>query len=358
MSYRLVPDSSGNPHSNLPEAQHSAVNSLFLCAKTQFLQLVLSLMEVQRCGTARSQDLYLREVTMLSRDFIKLMLKVTLLTSLVLLFASTLRSQMAQNPSPMVEHTRPHPRLRKQTPRGQREQLDPGTLFIPAKLKNRKSARLLFFFHGGNWLPEVAVARRRGLAVVTIQAGGGSGSYERLFENPKRFPDLIAEAERKSKMKFSEVELGGWSAGCFAIRKILGDPASYRLVRRVLCIDGVHTGYVNGHPGPKESSIQTDLLQIWLKFGRDALAGKKHLIITHSEIFPGTFASTTETADYLLREWGLQPHPVVKWGPMKTQMLSEVKKGNLLVIGFAGNSAPDHVDQFESLPEYLKWLMK
>jgi len=30
----------------------------------------------------------------------------------------------------------------------------------------------------------------------------------------------------------------------------------------------------------------------------------------------------------------------------------------LLVVGFAGNSAPDHVDQFHSLPEYLNWLTK
>jgi len=31
---------------------------------------------------------------------------------------------MAQNPSPMVEHTRAHPRLAEQTPPGRREALD------------------------------------------------------------------------------------------------------------------------------------------------------------------------------------------------------------------------------------------
>jgi hypothetical protein len=43
---------------------------------------------------------------------------------------------------------------------------------------------------------------------------------------------------------------------------------------------------------------------------------------------------------------------------MKTQMLSEVKTGRLQVVGFAGNSAPDHVDQLHSLPDYLGWLEK
>jgi hypothetical protein len=39
-------------------------------------------------------------------------------------------------------------------------------------------------------------------------------------------------------------------------------------------------------------------------------------------------------------------------------MLSDVHSGGLRVVGFAGNSAPDHVDQMQSLPEYLKWLGK
>jgi len=275
-----------------------------------------------------------------------------------LFLTSTLLGQMAQNPSPMVEHTREHPRLTKQTPPGRRVDVGLGALFIPERVKNTRGVRLLLFFHGGDWLPEVAAARQRNMAVISVQAGAGSGTYANLYADPMRFPKLIADAEGKSGLKFSEIDLGGWSAGCGALRQILKDPASYERVSRVLCIDGIHTGYANGKPGPTESQIDTDGLQTWLQFGRDAMAGKKRLIITHSEIFPGTFASTTETADYLLREWGLKSHAVAKWGPMKTQTLSEVKKGRLLVIGFAGNSAPDHVDELHSLPEYLRWLGK
>ncbi len=259
-----------------------------------------------------------------------------------------------QNPSPMVEHTREHPRLAEIHPPGQRTPLELGTLFVPEGVK--RQAKLLFFFHGGDWVPEVAVARQKGMTLIRVQAGAGSSSYEKLFADPARFPRLIAEAQTKSGLTFSEVDLGGWSAGCGALRQLLKDPSSYDRVRRVLCIDGVHTGYVNDKPGPLESDIDTSNLQIWLRLGRDAMAGKKRLVIMHSEIFPGTFASTTETADWLLHEWGLAAHPVIKWGPMKTQMLSEAKAGGLQVVGFAGNSAPDHVDQLHSLPEYLRWL--
>jgi hypothetical protein len=267
-------------------------------------------------------------------------------------------SPAQQNPSPMVEHTREHPRLTKTVPSGRRLPLELGSLFVPEKATQTHRVKLLLFFHGGDWLPELAVAQQRNMAVITVQAGAGSGSYVKLFTDPARFSRLIAEAEAKSGLNFGEIDLGGWSAGCGALRQILSDPASYDRVGGVLCIDGVHTGYVNGKPGPEESEIEKDNLQAWLRLGRDAMAGKKRFIVTHSEIFPGTFASTTETADYLLREWGLTAHPVIKWGPMKTQMLSEVKSGGLLVFGFAGNSAPDHVDQLHSLPVYLSWLAK
>ena len=101
-------------------------------------------------------------------------------------------------------------------------------------------------------------------------------------------------------MTFGRVILGGWSAGCGAIRQILKTPESYARVDTVLLIDGIHTDYVDGKPGPLESKIGSGNLDIWLQLGRDAIAGRKRVLITHSEIFPGTFASTTETADYLV----------------------------------------------------------
>lgn len=281
---------------------------------------------------------------------------LTVLVSIMASGAVLSPAQAAQNPSPMVEHTRAHPRLQQTQPPGRRIPLELGTLFVPEHLNPRRLTRLLFFFHGGDWIPELAAAKQRNMAVISIQAGAGSGTYEQLFADPARFTKLIAEAGAKSNLTFGEIDLGGWSAGCGALRKILSDPASYNRVNRVICLDGVHAGYANGKPGPAESDLDASNLQVWLRLGRDAIAGKKRFIITHTEIFPGTFASTTETADWLLHAWGLSAHPVLRRGPMKTQILSQTKSRGLLVVGFAGNSAPDHVDQLHSLPEFLAWL--
>jgi hypothetical protein len=265
---------------------------------------------------------------------------------------SPARAQQAQNPSPMVEHTRAHPRIREQSPPGRRAQLELGTLFVPA---GRRPTTLLVFFHGGTWLPEYAAAQDH-MAAISVQAGSGSGTYARLFTDTARFPALLKEAEAKAGFRFTRVILGGWSAGCGAVRQILRDDASFARASAVVLIDGIHTDYEEGKPGPQESKLDPSNLDIWLKYFHEAIAGRKRALVTHSEIFPGTFASTTETADYLVRELDLRVRPVLKWGPMGTQQVAEVRAGKLLIMGFAGNSAPDHVDQLHSLPAYLKLM--
>jgi hypothetical protein len=272
------------------------------------------------------------------------------------LFTLPLLAQQSQNPSPMVEYTRSHERLQRETPAGRREQLELGTLFVPAKLKLRTQTPLFIQFHGGTWLPEVAAARLGDTAVITIQLGAGSSAYARPFADEQLFARLLKEAETKVPLKFAPLTLVAWSAGYGAVREILRVPEHYALVDRVLLLDGLHTGYVGGKPGPQESKLETDKLEIFLRFARDAVAGRKQMIITHTEIFPGTFASTTETADWLLTQLGVTRQRVLRWGPMGTQQLSEVRLGKFLLAGYAGNSAPDHVDQLHCLPDYLRWF--
>jgi hypothetical protein len=116
----------------------------------------------------------------------------------------------------------------------------------------------------------------------------------------------------------------------------------------------------NATPGPTESPTRPEgILQSWLHFGSDAIAGKKRLIITHSEIFPGTYASTTETADYSappMGSYAASRSPLGAHGHADAQR--DQSPADLLVVGFAGNSAPDHMDQLQSLPEYLRWLSR
>jgi hypothetical protein len=255
----------------------------------------------------------------------------------------------------MTEHTREHPRLIEESPAGVRFKLATGNLFIPEKLAGTTRLPLIVHFHGARWIPEVAAAEND-YALISVEGGSGSTAYAAQFSDPAVFGSMLAEAEQKAAVTFTSIWLTAWSAGHGAIREILAVPDYYDRVDKVLLVDGLHTGYADGKPGPQESQLESDHLEVFLRFARDAVAGKKTLVITHTEIFPGTFASTTETADWLLMRLGLRTTAILAWGPMKTQELSEVRAGQFRMVGFAGNSAPDHVDQLHSLPEYLKWM--
>jgi hypothetical protein len=164
----------------------------------------------------------------------------------VLLGVTTL-AQQPQNPSPLVEHTRAHPRLAEASSLGRREPLEIGTLFVPAAVK--RSPVLVVHFHGSTWLPEVAAARVGGIAVITVQLGSGSAVYARPFLDRALYTRLIAEAEAKAGMTFPRIALASWSAGYGAVREILRVPEHDAPVERVLLIDGLHTDYVEGRPG-------------------------------------------------------------------------------------------------------------
>ena len=270
-----------------------------------------------------------------------------------------IKAQSPQNPSPMVEHLRDHPRLAKINPPGKRENLSLGRLFIPEILVQDKSKNpipLVIAFHCGDWIPEQAVS---GLSVplpcITMQLGSGSSRYSKPFlDDPKLMGKLLEESEKMLGRPVSHLILVGWSAGYGSIRELIGDKSYEPKIKSILLLDGLHTGYVGGKPGPMESKLEEDPLKPFLAFAQKAMKGEKQFYYLHSEIFPGTFASTTETADWLIKHLDLKRQAVLKWGPMRTQQLAETVKGGFRIDAFAGNSAPDHVDLLHALPEILK----
>lgn len=275
----------------------------------------------------------------------------------------------AQNPSPMVERTRAHERLPQQAPAGTRRTfigpLDkPVYVFVPEATRRTDRLTLVVHFHGAAFVPERAVARLQGPYVsAVVSLGAGSGLYDRTFSDPSVYDSLLAGIRREvsgatgASVSFERVTLSGFSAGHGAIRAILREPRHFESIDAVLLLDGLHAGYVPERKVLADGGrIDERALEMFVRFARAAIAGDKRMLVTHSEIFPGTFASTTETSDFLLQAVGLERTPVLEWGPRGTQQLSHVQAGAFVVLGFAGNSAPDHVDHFHGMPEFLRML--
>lgn len=266
----------------------------------------------------------------------------------------------------MLESTRAHERLIDRPLRGlARTSAGPAdrpvALLIPERTRSRDEFDVVIHFHGAAWLAHQAVSSRGERAVsVVLNLGAGSGAYHRAFEAPEVFDSLLAQVTREVSsaharpMRMARVTLSGYSAGHGAIRQILRQPAHVARVQHVLLLDGMHTSYVpERQPLADGGTLDTMNLVALRDFARRAIRGEKSFVITHSEIFPGTFASTTETADWLLTSLGLRRTAVLKWGPRGMQQLSEVRSGALTVLGFAGNTAPDHIDHLHAMPELL-----
>ena len=240
----------------------------------------------------------------------------------------------------MTDSTREHVRLTKTNVQGRRA----GRALHIGRIQ--ANSPVIIHFHGGDWLPEQAVSKVYSSAtVIAIQAGSGSAVYEEAFRTPEKFEALLNEADAARR----PVILTAFSAGYGAVRAILRH--SENRIAAILLMDGLHTGYA-----PNSRDLESEPLEGFLAFAREASAGRKRFLITHSEVFPGTFASTTETADWLLSRLELKRKRVLRWGPVGMQQLSEARSGRLLIAGFAGNSAPDHLDHLHAMAGWLRRL--
>ncbi|MBM4160812.1 MAG: hypothetical protein FJ217_06915 [Ignavibacteria bacterium] len=279
----------------------------------------------------------------------------------------------SQNPSPMVESARQHERIKQQAYPGVSFEVSgilarPVQVFIPEHSRGSMDFDLLVHFHGASYVVQHSASKHRGnIIAASVNLGSGSKVYNDAFEDTTRFQHLIdsvvteARGHLESHIKVRRLILSGFSAGYGAIRKIISSEDHYATVDAVLLLDGIHASYIPerevlAHGGRIDSSG----LLPYLKFARDASrkSSRKRFLITHSEIFPGTFVSTTEATDWLLRQLDIRRYPVLKWGPLGMQQLSEARRGHFTVLGFAGNSAPDHIDHFHSLYWFLNELMK
>jgi len=269
----------------------------------------------------------------------------------------------------MVDSIRAHERLEKKGLPGQSIVLR-DVLAKPIEVYRTHPAQalhktdLLLHFHGAGYVPKHAVhSSGHPFVLAAIHLGSGSSVYETAFQDESAFPTLVKRIMESvsegttSAGKEARIYLSSFSAGYGAVRAILRHHAP--AIQGIVLLDGLHTDYVPARRVLAQGGVlNTKKLDVFLQFARLALDGSKTLLITHSEIFPGTYASTTETADFIISALGLQRRPVLKWGPVGMQMLSETRAKGLSILGFAGNTAPDHIDHFHGLPEFLPLILR
>lgn len=226
---------------------------------------------------------------------------------------------------------------------------DGATLFIPAGYQPTDGrVNVALHLHGAATAVEPAIEETGWSAVLIVfNRSGLSSAYAKPFSDPLLFPRLLDQAIKAlgdrypgQPLKVDKVLVSSFSAGFGGVREILKTPASFDRIDALVLADSLYCGY-QGDPATK--TLDPDLMSVFERFAREAAAGRKRLLVTHSAQVPEGYASTTETADSLINATGAAVESKdVDWGGDWRQTRRAVK-GRFEVLGFAGAEAADHL---------------
>jgi hypothetical protein len=223
------------------------------------------------------------------------------------------------------------------------------TLFVPEGYRpSEGKVNVVLHLHGASSVIEPALVEVGWKAVlVEFNRKGLSSVYTKPFSEPALLPRLldrtvaaVKDAKLDDDPKLGWVVVSSFSAGFGGVREMLKVPTNYDRIGALVLADSLYAGYVGD---PKEHRVDPANMEGFRRFTRDAGAGRKSLLVTHSALVPDGYASTAETADDLVASLSGESSPSHDaWGP-KLAMTRRFDKGRALIVGFAGTTGDDHM---------------
>jgi hypothetical protein len=200
---------------------------------------------------------------------------------------------------------------------------------------------VVIHFHG---ISDVVERQFEGLhlnaLLVSVNLGTGSMPYRIAFAEKSAWQrqlqmvqESIAALAPAKHPHLRRLAISAWSAGHGAVLEILEHPEFRARIDAVMIADGMHGTFSNVH----QRVMVPESLAPFIAFARDAAAGDKMMIVTHSAIPVPTYASTTESCAYLADALG-----GLEERPAPAAQTSRRVKGKLTVIGMPGSDAPAH----------------
>jgi hypothetical protein len=197
---------------------------------------------------------------------------------------------------------------------------------------------LMLEFHGHDLARKGFVAAA---APIVLGAMSSATGYRSRFAGPDGLDHLVLAVEvalsegREPPAKARRVALAAWSGGYEAVAALLEHDADR--VDSVVLLDGLHASRT-----PETMELQ---LAPFVAFAKRAARGETFMMVTHSSVDTDQFASTTETARWLIRALGGAPLEVRRDDPLGLELVYAFSQGNFHVRGYAGGEKPDHCAQ-------------
>ncbi|WP_437328784.1 hypothetical protein [Sorangium sp. So ce381] len=221
-----------------------------------------------------------------------------------------------------------------------------GQMIMPHRggVTKRGGFDVIIHFHGHEALRKEFVKTAEGAVLVGIDLGIGSGAYSSAFSAPYVFENLLDSIERavakktgKKKAYIRKLGLSSWSAGYGAIEQILRQPAGKRVDALVL-LDSLHAGYAD----EQQHKLKVAQIEPFIAFARRAAAGEAFMFMSHSSILPPGYASTAETANFIVQQLRGKPRGSSRADVLGLDMILRFDRGDFHVRGYTGDDKPDH----------------
>jgi hypothetical protein len=236
--------------------------------------------------------------------------------------------------------------------------LGDGWLYVPPGFwSDDGSYDLILHFHGVPERMEEALGEADVNAVLyTVNLGIGSGAYDDAFDAPESLDTELAKIQRALEKvapfgapHLRRLALTAWSAGYGSVYRILSREKDARRVDSVLLADGMHTGYLDKW----RHAVDPLRMLPFTRYAERAASGDRLMALTHSSIVPLGYASTTETAHFLIDLIGMLSESVHSLEARRMVMIERADKGDLHIRGFEGDDKPAHCDHLLGMARTL-----
>lgn len=198
--------------------------------------------------------------------------------------------------------------------------------------------------------------------LVTLTLPGLSKVYANHFADPRVLPELMREVEAALRREapggarpLGTLTISSFSAGFGGVRELLKQPEAFERIGALVMADSIYCGYAGD---PADRRVDPGLMEGFVRFARLAAEGRKRMVVTHSRQVPEGYASTTETADYLVAQLQGERQPDSAEWPGGWRPLSRFSRGGFEVLGFDGVGPEDHLRHLREIGTLLQRVVE